>query len=114
MDVIDSITRIFPQSIIISLNGLINNLINTANAAIFGIVDRIVVTIVGAPWYTSGVHMWKGAAEIFKEIETRINIRPTINNVGIWNCSDINIPIKHISADKWEKNEIKVIFSKSL
>ena len=34
-----------------------------------------VVTEVGAPWYTSGVQVWKGAALILKAKPT--NIRPT-------------------------------------
>ena len=33
-----------------------------ANAASFGAVPISSVTAVGAPWYTSGTHMWYGAA----------------------------------------------------
>ena len=33
------------------------------NAAVFVAADMNAVTGVGAPWYTSGVHMWNGAAE---------------------------------------------------
>ena len=35
----------------------------TTSAAAFVAADMNAVTDVGAPWYTSGVHMWKGAAE---------------------------------------------------
>src|SRR3990172_1223112 len=38
----------------------------TANPAAFGPTDMKAVTDVGAPSYTSGAHMWKGAAAILK------------------------------------------------
>ena len=37
-----------------------------ALAATFGADAKNAVTGVGAPWYTSGVHIWKGTAEILK------------------------------------------------
>src|SRR5262245_66590819 len=33
------------------------------SAAVFVAADMNAVTELGAPWYTSGVHMWNGAAE---------------------------------------------------
>ena len=36
---------------------------NAPTAAVLVPVDMNAVTGVGAPWYTSGVHMWKGTAE---------------------------------------------------
>src|SRR5947199_5313793 len=44
----------------------------TTNAAVFVAADMNAVTEVGAPWYTSGVHMWKGAAEILNMSPARI------------------------------------------
>src|SRR4030067_3514564 len=38
----------------------------TENAAAFGPTEKKAATGVGAPWYTAGVHIWKGAAEILK------------------------------------------------
>ena len=34
------------------------------------------VTGVGAPWYTSGVHMWNGAAATLKPSPTSRNAKP--------------------------------------
>ena len=39
---------------------------NAANAAAFVAEAMNAVTGVGAPWYTSGVHMWNGAAATLK------------------------------------------------
>jgi hypothetical protein len=38
----------------------------SATAATFGAAAKNAVTGVGAPSYTSGVHMWNGAADILK------------------------------------------------
>src|SRR3954470_23830693 len=38
----------------------------TTRAAIFVAADMNAVTGVGEPWYTSGVHMWNGAADALK------------------------------------------------
>src|SRR5215210_1565996 len=38
----------------------------TAKPAAFDATDRYAVTVVGAPSYTSGVHIWNGTAEILK------------------------------------------------
>src|SRR6266702_112373 len=44
----------------------------TANAAALGAVDIRPTTGAGAPWYTSGVHTWNGAAETLKPSPTII------------------------------------------
>ena len=46
---------------------------NTANAAALGPADRNALTGVGAPSYTSGAHIWKGAAETLNPNPTNIN-----------------------------------------
>ena len=38
----------------------------TANAAAFDPTERNAATGVGAPWYTSGTHIWKGTTAILK------------------------------------------------
>ena len=48
----------------------------TAIAAIFGAEAKKVVTGVGAPSYTSGVHIWNGTAEILKARPASTNTRP--------------------------------------
>src|SRR3712207_4895756 len=43
---------------------------NAANAAALVAADMNAVTGVGAPWYTSGVHMWNGTSDV-------LNAKPT-------------------------------------
>src|SRR4051812_22153483 len=43
-----------------------NTRAKAANAAALTLVDMNAVTIVGAPSYASGVHIWKGTAETLK------------------------------------------------
>ncbi len=43
--------------------------------------------------------MWKGAAEIFKEIETKIKIKPIIRIIGILGWSIIYLLIDEKSVD---------------
>ena len=45
------------------------------NVAALEAVDMKAVSAVGAPWYTSGVHMWKGTADTLKKKPT--SSRPT-------------------------------------
>ncbi len=40
--------------------------ISAANPAAFAPTDMKAVTDVGAPWYTSGVHMWNGTSATLK------------------------------------------------
>ncbi len=43
---------------------------SAANVAVFEAVDMKAVSVVGAPWYTSGVHMWNGTALTLKKKPT--------------------------------------------
>ena len=52
-----------------------------AKAASFGAVPTSRVTAVGAPWYTSGIHMWNGATPILKASPATRNTRPNTKKV---------------------------------
>src|SRR3546814_21102612 len=55
----------------------------SATAATLGAVAKKAVTGVGAPSYTSGVHMWTGTAEILKErAAARTTMRSEERRVG--------------------------------
>src|SRR5918996_2765131 len=60
-----------------------NNRMTAAKAAAFEAVAIMVVTVVGAPWYTSGTHMWNGAAEILKPSPTSMSASPTRNSASL-------------------------------
>src|SRR5687768_10186061 len=62
-------------------SGYRNTRTKAANAAALTPVDMNAVTIVGAPSYASGVHMWKGTAEILKKKPTAS--RPIVRNVSV-------------------------------
>src|SRR5580658_4200517 len=47
-----------------------------ANAPALATADMNPVTGVGAPWYTSGVHMWNGTAATLKANPTSIRVTP--------------------------------------
>ena len=51
--------------------------IASASAPSFGAVPTYRVTAVGAPWYTSGTHMWNGTAPNLKATPATRNARPT-------------------------------------
>ena len=57
---------------------------NTTIPAILGTTEKKLVIEVGEPWYTSGVHMWKGTAETLKanptSTKTIPNIIPTLKS----------------------------------
>ncbi len=53
----------------------------SAIAATFGAVLRNAVTGVGAPSYTSGVHIWNGTAEILNTSPAITKTTPTISPV---------------------------------
>ena len=55
------------------------NLTITVIAAILGTIAKKAVTGVGAPSYTSGVHIWKGTKEILKAKPESMKTKP-INN----------------------------------
>jgi hypothetical protein len=44
-----------------------------AKPAAFEPTDKNAVIGIGAPWYTSGTHMWNGAAATLKPRPTRIS-----------------------------------------
>ena len=46
--------------------------------ATFGPTEKKLVTEVGEPWYTSGVHIWKGTAETLKARPTSMKTIPKI------------------------------------
>src|SRR4029077_14675739 len=48
-----------------------------AKAAALVPTDMNAVTGIGAPWYTSGVHMWNGAAETLNANPTPISTMPS-------------------------------------
>ena len=50
-----------------------------AKEAAFTPVAMSAVTGVGAPWYTSGLHMWKGAAATWKPKPTTRSANPTLS-----------------------------------
>ena len=61
------------------MNAIYSILINTPMAAIFGTTAKNAVIEVGAPSYTSGVHIWNGAIDSLKAIDDKIN---TIENIN--------------------------------
>ena len=67
------------------------NFIKIANPATFGTTAKKLVIEVGAPSYTSGVHIWNGTAETLNARPTRMNtianIEPTFS---LLSCSAIN------------------------
>src|SRR5262249_48818162 len=58
---------------------------NTANAAAFGPAERNAETGAGAPWYTSGDQIWKGALETLNASPTNISAAdiPSIAGAGL-------------------------------
>ncbi len=51
-----------------------------AKAAALVPTDMNAVTGIGAPWYTSGVHMWNGAAETLNANPTPISTMPSTSS----------------------------------
>src|SRR5436309_10264028 len=60
------------QSCTYGWKATLNTRRNAANAATFVPADMNAVTLVGAPWYASGVHMWNGTAATLKANPTAI------------------------------------------
>jgi len=54
-----------------------------AHIAIFGVIMKNAVTAVGAPSYTSGVHMWNGTALILNKNATNMNNNPIYNGAYV-------------------------------
>src|SRR5206468_9495996 len=56
---------------------------NARSSAATLVADDIhAVTVVGAPSYTSGVHMWNGAADILKPRPATMRARPSTRKVS--------------------------------
>ena len=55
-----------------------------ANAAIFGAAPMVKVTAVGAPWYTSGTHIWNGTAPNLKAIPQTTNTAPNMSAIWLY------------------------------
>ena len=55
---------------------------NTAKAAALGPAERNAATGVGEPWYTSGAHIWNGAAETLNPSPTNMSAAATPRNTG--------------------------------
>ena len=70
----------------------------TTSPAIFVAPAMNAVTLVGAPWYTSGVHMWKGAAETLNASPARIIAIPVTKSgssapVASWIAENPSSPV---------------------
>src|SRR3954471_642267 len=78
-----------------------NTRANAANAAAFTPVDMNAVTIVGAPSYASGVHMWKGTADTLNAKPTAIS--PTARSARVFGapvaCAESAVPISSIRVE---------------
>ena len=57
--------------------------ISAANPATFAADAMNAVTGVGAPWYTSGVHVWNGTAAILNRSPTSRSAIPASNKVFV-------------------------------
>jgi hypothetical protein len=55
---------------------IMNTRSRAAKPAAFAPADMNAVTAVGAPWYTSGVHIWKGTAATLNPNPTRSKAAP--------------------------------------
>ena len=77
-------------------------LINKPIVAILGTIAKNAVTIFGAPSYTSGAHIWKGAAANLNKIAIAINRTPIlISNVEVISYQiKLYIPLKFVSPVK--------------
>src|SRR3982751_3446440 len=69
-----------------------NTRANAANAAAFTLVDMNAVTMVGAPSYASGVHMWKGTADTLNAKPTASSATASIASVAC-GAEAIAVPI---------------------
>src|SRR5581483_12519193 len=61
------------QRFVMGENEVMNTRRKTAKAAALGPADMNRVTGAGAPWYTSGAQIWKGAAETLKAKPTNMS-----------------------------------------
>src|SRR5690606_39107780 len=63
-------------------NGTATSRISSTMAANLGAMAKNAVTGVGAPSYTSGVHIWNGTAAILKVIPAKIITIPNVTMTG--------------------------------
>src|SRR5512142_162402 len=61
-------------------NASANTRSSAANPAIFAPAAMNAVTADGAPWYTSGVHIWNGTAATLNPSPTMMSAAPTVSN----------------------------------
>ena len=78
MDAIERKTMICCHWPMSSANGLMSTRVKSAIAATLGAAAKNAVTGVGAPSYTSGVHMWNGTAAILNARPAERNTSPTV------------------------------------
>ena len=71
------------QWIIIGCNASTRIRITKAKAASLGAVPMNMVIAVGAPWYTSGTHMWNGTAPSLKARPATRKARPNTSNMSL-------------------------------
>src|SRR5271157_6280223 len=84
IEAIDTNVRICRQSLVMPGNAVKATRTRTAIAAILGAEAKKVVTGVGAPSYTSGVHIWNGTAEILNASPASRNTRPNRTPMLRW------------------------------
>ena len=79
IEMTDKIRIISDQKINKLEKALDNNLIKTIKIAILGSVLNSNVVGISAPWYTSGIHIWNGAAPNLNAKLTNIKVNENIN-----------------------------------
>jgi len=99
IEAIDTNTRICCHSTVMPGNAPTATRANTAMAATFGAAAKNALTGVGAPSYTSGVHMWNGTAEILKHSPANRNTSPNTRPMLPWRASaampaKFTVPVK--------------------
>ena len=102
MDAIDTKTTICCHSTTRPPNGPIMTRMKSASAAILGATEKKAVTGVGAPSYTSGVHMWNGTADTLKASPARMKTMPKMMPILI----SVSPPRK--SWASWSKSVVPV------
>ena len=82
IDRIATKTTIWRQSPTSEPSGSTSTRTSSAIAASLGAAAKNAVTGVGAPSYTSGVHIWKGAADTLKASAAETNTMPNTTPIG--------------------------------
>src|SRR6266508_5933150 len=79
-------------------NAVVKTRSSAANPAIFAPAAMKAVTAVGEPWYTSGVHIWKGTAAILKPSPTRMRAAPMVRSrgEGPFEARKVTIPFRDV------------------